>query len=65
MKLTILQPVRHDGRLLQPGDSVSIKDAAAARTLVAVGAAEGADESAKRAADAAPAGASDEPEAQA
>lgn len=52
MKLTILQPVRHDGKRLQPGDVVNVKDAAQARALVACGAAEDAEDAAKRSANA-------------
>ncbi len=61
MKLTILQPVRHDGKRLQPGDVVNVKDDAQARALVACAAAEAADAAPKRSAEAEPATAASAP----
>lgn len=40
MKLTILRPVRHDGKRLAPGDVVDIRDEAQARALLDCGAAQ-------------------------
>ena len=42
MKIAILHPTRHDGKRLQPGDTVDI-DRDAAKALIDAGAAEPAD----------------------
>jgi len=42
MKIAILHPTRHDGKRLQPGDTVDI-DRGAAAALIDAGAAEAAD----------------------
>lgn len=52
MKLTLLQPVRHDGKRLQAGDVVDVKDERQARALLDCGAAEAVAPAGKRKAEA-------------
>ncbi|MBA4341154.1 MAG: hypothetical protein C0423_03255 [Methylibium sp.] len=51
MKITILSPVQHDDKVLEPGDKVDLPQKAA-EALIAAGAAEGRQGAAPRAADA-------------
>jgi len=49
MKLTVLSPVNHDGKDYAEGDTLELKDEAAAEALIASGAAEAAAASKKAA----------------
>lgn len=40
MKLTALQPIRHDGKRYAPGDSLNVKSKAQAQALIDCGSAE-------------------------
>ncbi len=44
MKLTALQPIRHDGKRCAPGDTLDVADKRQAEALIACGAAEAASE---------------------